>query len=362
MRILMLTSVFPPHVGGVESHVYELTRALVAAGHEVDVVSGSTEEAEKPFGFPVHRPKFIRAQMFYDWQLGRWLKNLHRGRAFDIAHVHGLKPSIGVKALAIPAVFTNHTSGFLKRLDKSAHSKKRSLQRIAHFQEIIAPSEELCEASRSIGYHGPVSFIPNGVDVERFVTGRSALRAQWGIPEERTTIVMARRLHEKNGVRYFAEAVALLKDENVHIVVAGDGDERTNVERIIREAGMSERVTMLGAVNNNDMPDIYRACDISVLPSLMEATSITGLESMACGLALVGTNVGGIPALIEDGKTGFLVPPREPKQMAEKLRVLIADAARCKQMGAAAREKAVREFSWPVIAAKTVEVYQRYLT
>ena len=124
---------------------------------------------------------------------------------------------------------------------------------------------------------------------------------------------------------------------------------------------MSERVTMLGSVNNNDMPDIYRACDISVLPSLMEATSITGLESMASGLVLVGTKVGGIPALIEEGKTGFLVPPRDPEAMAEKLIPLIRDKARCKQMGEAAREKAKTEFSWPVIAGQTVEVYRKYL-
>lgn len=357
----MLTSVFPPHVGGVESHVYELTKALIAAGHEVEVVAGSLEEADKPFGFPVHRPHFFRAQALYDWQLARWLKKLHQAKRFDVAHVHGLKPAVAVRNLGIPTIFTNHTSGFLKRLNKSAFSRARSLKRIVHFNEIIAPSEELCDATRALGYLGPVTYIPNAVDIEKFKPGASPLRAKWGIADDKPVIVMARRLHEKNGVRYFAEAVAKLKNEDVHIVVAGDGDERGNVERIIREAGMSERVTMLGSVNNNDMPDIYRACDISVLPSLMEATSITGLESMASGLVLVGTHVGGIPALIEEGKTGFLVPPRDPEAMAEKLIPLIRDKARCKQMGEAAREKAKAEFSWPVIAGQTADVYRKYM-
>jgi glycosyltransferase involved in cell wall biosynthesis len=109
------------------------------------------------------------------------------------------------------------------------------------------------------------------------------------------------------------------------------------------------------------MPDLYRAADLSVLPSLAEATSIAGLEAMATGLPLVGTDVGGIPIIIEDKATGLIVSPRDPNAMAKALGQLIADADVRRRMGAAARAKVQREFTWPVIVEKTVEVYRAVL-
>ena len=204
VRILMLTSVFPPHVGGVESHVYELTCALVQAGHDVEVVSGSLDDADKPFGFPVHRPKFIRAQWFYDWFLHRWLKKKLQNQRFDLVHVHGLKPAYAVKDLGIPAIFTNHTSGFLKRLDKGERKKKSTLKRIAHFTHVIAPSEERCEAVNKVGFEGPVTYVPNGVDIQRFSAGASSFRATHQIADDSVVVLLVSRLHPVKGVCDFA--------------------------------------------------------------------------------------------------------------------------------------------------------------
>ena len=130
---------------------------------------------------------------------------------------------------------------------------------------------------------------------------------------------------------------------------------------ILAENGMLDRTIFLGSVANSEMPDLYRAADLSVLPSLAEATSIAGLEAMATGLPLVGTDVGGIPTIIEDKATGLIVPPRDPDAMANALGQLISDADLRRRMGAAARAKVEREFTWPVIVRKTVEVYRACL-
>ena len=197
--------------------------------------------------------------------------------------------------LTAPVVFTNHTSGYLRRFTKGARAKRRLAKRLAHVRHVLAPSEELCEATGAVGYAGPVTFIPNGVDTDRFKPADSPLRATWGVSEQEVVVLLARRLVDKNGVVVFAEAVAALKGLPVHLVFARDGPERAKAEGILGANGMAERSQLLGNVRNEDMPDIYNAADISVLPSFMEATSITGLESMACGLPLVGTRVGGHP-------------------------------------------------------------------
>jgi len=174
-------------------------------------------------------------------------------------------------------------------------------------------------------------------------------------------VLLARRLVEKNGVVVFAEAATQLKDLPVRFVLAGDGPERAKVERILAQGGVLDRSILLGNVPNEQMLDVYRAADLSVLPSFMEATSITGLESMACGLPLVGTRVGGIPVLIEDGASGTLVEPGDPAALAAAIRELVLQPALRRRMGERARELAERRFSWRGIALQTLDVYRAHL-
>ena len=130
------------------------------------------------------------------------------------------------------------------------------------------------------------------------------------------------------------------------------------MDRIFAELGIAEQVRFLGSVPNADMPEIYSGADLAVLPSLMEATSIAGLEAMACGLSLVGTDVGGIPDLISDGVTGSLVPAARPDALGAAIRKLVETPERRRTFGAAARQKAVSEFSWHRIAERTHEILQ----
>jgi glycosyltransferase involved in cell wall biosynthesis len=106
------------------------------------------------------------------------------------------------------------------------------------------------------------------------------------------------------------------------------------------------------------MPEVYRACDISVLPSWREATSITGLESMASGLPLVATRVGGIPELVEEGETGLLVAPRDPGALGAAIASLVEAPERRREMGRRARARAVSRFAWSAIAADTAALYR----
>jgi glycosyltransferase involved in cell wall biosynthesis len=365
MRIGLVAADFYPNVGGVAAHVLELGRALVQAGHEVHVVSrplgAETAARSRLNGLHVHRPNLPQLRPFSDWALRGWLGRFATDTRVDLLHGHGLRSLPATRGLGLPVVFTNHTSGFLQRVAAGAGARRRIARRLDHVDLILAPSEELAEATLAVGVDAPVRYIPNGVDPTRFSPGRSRLRTQWGLGESDVAVLLARRLVTKNGVRVFAEAARAFVRPGVRLVFAGDGPERAAVESILKRDGCHSAAVFLGNVPNAEMPDVYRAADISVLPSFLEATSITGLESMATGLPLVGTRVGGIPAIVDDGVTGLLVPPGDPLQLAAALSRLCDRPNDRARLGAAARRRVEAEFAWPVLAAQTAECYERVL-
>ena len=364
MKVGLVTADYFPNVGGVAAHVVGLGEAIAQAGHEAHVITLPLADERKRISqlgnVAVHRPLIPKAKPFYSWLLHYWLRQFLKTSHLDILHVHGLRPLEATKNLDVPVIFTNHTSGFLKRISKGEREHRKICKRLEHIQHILAPSHELAETIQQIGYTGPVDYIPNGVDTDRFYPDSTSFRQQHDIKQDEIVILLARRLVEKNGVIVFAKAVTKLKELPIRIVFAGDGPERGKIENLLKTADMHDKAVFLGNIPNSTMPEIYRMADISVLPSFMEATSITGLESMACGLPLVGTTVGGIPSLITENNNGYLVPPSDPAALADAIRKLVKDSKLRHDMGLAAREKVINEFSWQTIAQRTIDIYKQH--
>ncbi len=366
MRIGLVSVDFYPNVGGVAAHVVELGKALVKQGHDVHVITlpiAVERSRESEFhGMQVHRTPFPKQKPVYSWLTNWWLRQFLQLQPLDVIHVHGLRPVEATRGLNVPVVFTNHTSGFLKRILRGLGEHRRLAERLKHVAHVLAPSDELVQATKTVGYQGPVTFISNGVDTNRFQPGEPSHREHWHAADDRVVVLLARRLVEKNGVTVFAEAVTRLRDLPVRVIFAGDGDDRGKVEEIVSQGQMRDECRFLGNILNTDMPDIYRSADISVLPSFMEATSITGLESMATGLPLVGTRVGGIPVLIDDEVSGLLVDPGQPIQIADAIRRLVVSPDLRQRMGEQARRRASELFCWNRIATETVAVYEQSCT
>jgi glycosyltransferase involved in cell wall biosynthesis len=365
MRIGLVTADFWPNVGGVAAHVVELGRALVQQGHVVHVLTRPLREARLPRstyeGMHVHRPPLTQLRPLSSWALHRWLREFLRREPLDLLHVHGLRPMRAVRRLPCPIVFTNHTSGFLRRMERGRFARRRVARMLAPAQLVLAPSEELATSTRTLGLNVPVHYIPNGVNPDRFSPIGSSMRERLGIAQNATVVLLARRLVAKNGVCVFAQAVPQFLRPGVRVLFAGDGPERAEVENILEEAGCRGAALFLGDVPNVEMPTVYRAANISVLPSFLEATSITGLESMATALPLVGTRVGGIPALIDHEQTGLLVDPGSPGQLAAAVNRLLDAPELRRSYGAAGRAKIEREFAWEVIARRTAACYEQLL-
>jgi glycosyltransferase involved in cell wall biosynthesis len=362
MNILMISIDYPPVPGGISAHVYELTRALVAAGHRVAVVTrrrAGEPERSAADGWQVYRVSLKYLALVYGLQLRSFVRRLLPEFLPDIIHIHGMGPLEWYNIVDVPLAYTNHTSGYLKRIKKGGWRRMTMLKR--HFAKVdlfLAPSRELLEIPFTI--RAPKQFIANGVDAAKFTRNdekRRAIRAGLGIGEQEIVAIVTRRLVDKNGVIYLARATEQLgaTDPGLRFIVIGDGPERPAVEKEFgRHCG--SRAIFLGNKTHGEIVDYYSAADFSVLPSLMEATSISGLEAMAAGLPLVGTEVGGIPELIKNGVNGYLCRPADPHDLAAKIHALLAVDFR--GMGKKSREMVDGQFDWRQIARKTVDAYR----
>lgn len=196
----------------------------------------------------------------------------------------------------------------------------------------------------------PGVHIPEGNGVKIFSTD-----------SERTTIGTARRLTPIKGILYLLRAVAALHEEfpEVSLEIAGEGPQQPELEREAQRLGLAGHVQFLGW--RSDLPALLPQWDIFVMPSLEEGFGVAALEAMAAGLPIVASAVGGIPELVQDGRTGWLVPPADPAALAQRLRELLHNPEQRRVMGAAGRARARERFSTDRMVAAIAKIYDDLL-
>jgi len=360
MRILMVSLDFPPTVGGIAAHVYELSRAMASLGHSVSVLTrklAGQPNVQTLDGLEIQRITLWGAAPIYGLSTDRAIHSLVRHLNPDLVHVHGMAPLEWLRPLTVPLIYTNHTSGYLARIRKGGIRRMFFLRRnLKKPRLILAPSRELLE----IPFPVPalLRYIPNGVNTAAYrfhAEDRDRIRKELGFLPEDKVGILTRRMVQKNGVIYLAEAIELLKsDERLRLILVGDGPEAAKVRNLLSRH-FAGRFVMTGSLTHGDILPYYSAADFAVLPSLMEATSISGLEAMAFGLPLVGTRVGGIPDLIDEGRTGLLCDPASARSLADA--ILRLQGMDMHAMGVASRKRVEETFDWRCIAEKTLAAY-----
>jgi glycosyltransferase involved in cell wall biosynthesis len=212
-----------------------------------------------------------------------------------------------------------------------------------------------------------IVIIPNGVELSRFdrVDEGSPFRGL-GIPEGAPVVLVVSRLNPLKGIESFLQAAALVAPDfpTVRFVVAGDTNpnERqywSTLTSLTVRLGLTERLIFAGL--RRDVPQLLSAAAVSVMPSLNEALSNVVLESMAAGAPIVATRVGGSPEAISDGVNGLLVPPGDPRAMANAIAALLRDQSRARRLGDAARQSIHERFSMERMASATAQLYEALL-
>jgi alpha-maltose-1-phosphate synthase len=208
-----------------------------------------------------------------------------------------------------------------------------------------------------------VRVIRNGIDTAEYAPDLgSDVLAKHGIDPARPTVVYVGRVTRQKGLPVLLRAAELL-DPGVQLVLCAGQADTSDLEAEVTELVARLRATRSGVIWIHEMlpkPSVIQILShatVFACPSLYEPLGIVNLEAMACGTAVVGSSVGGIPEVVADGRTGLLVAPGDPLGLAEALAALTADPARAAAMGYYGRQRAIEEFSWASIAAQTAALY-----
>ncbi|HSR42816.1 MAG TPA: glycosyltransferase family 4 protein, partial [Longimicrobiales bacterium] len=281
-----------------------------------------------------------------------------RARDADVIHAQAFASVVPAAAArrvrGAPLVTTYHTSHFLRRAEQARWRPVLS-RLIRTADHNLAASREIADVAERLAPGVEVEALTNGVDTEVFRPGEAALP-----PGSRRRLVVPRRLFAKNGVEFLVRAMPRIMERvDAEAMLVGDGPERARLEALARDLDVADRVTFLGARANDEMPGLLRSGEVAVFPSLMEATSVAALESMACGVPVAASRVGGLPEIVDE-TVGALFEPADPASLADTV-VALLEADDLAERGRRARARVVERWSNDRLARRHLEVYEGLL-
>jgi glycosyltransferase involved in cell wall biosynthesis len=287
-----------------------------------------------------------------------------RKHRIEIVHTYGFYPNMfAITAAKLAGAVT--IASIRDQGDMWTPMQRRAQRWVLTLADaIVVNAEVVRETLVSEGYdRRRIVVIRNGLDLAKFPhrppTGR--LRKELGLPAHGPIVAALARLAEVKGLEHFLDAAVVLtrRFPDAHFVIAGDGPHRAALERYAARLGLGRRLVFTGF--RRDVPEFLSEVQLSVLPSLSEAMSNALLESMAAGLPVVTTRVGGNPEVVLEGVTGLLVPPREPEALAAAVTHLLENPAEAQAMGRAGRKRVVDHFSLERLTQETESLYLQLL-
>jgi glycosyltransferase involved in cell wall biosynthesis len=237
---------------------------------------------------------------------------------------------------------------------------------IRHSNAVIAISHFTRQRLLEIGSPHTCEVIPFGVDldVKLIPDAETELRRRLGVSEETKVILALGRLVERKGFSYLVRAAAkVTRQTSACVVIGGSGPCREELSELAKSLGLQDKVHLVGFINAPDLPLYFRGSHVFVLPSIEDAAGDTEglgmvlLEAQAHKKPIIGSRIGGIPDIIEDGKNGFLVAPRDVEALTERIITLLTDEALAAQMGRAGRKRLEQLFGWEQVISRLLETY-----
>jgi glycosyltransferase involved in cell wall biosynthesis len=303
-----------------------------------------------------------------------WFKAMRvaQKKRATVMHGHWVVPGGVIAATARPAlplVVSLHGSDVFvaERTAMAGGLARRVFDRAG---AVTACSEDLGRRAVALGAAADrLEVVPYGVDVSRFkpqAEARAAARARLGLPPDTPLLFTAGRLVRKKGFEYLIDALPLIDSTAaVHLAIGGEGDLAEELRT--RAAGAAGRIHFLGNLRQDEVGAWFAAADLAVVPSVrddsgnVDGLPNTVLEALASGTPLVATAAGGIGSVIEDGRSGVIVPERDPRALAQALTILLRDAGRRTALGQAGRTLVATRFGWEAAAARFEAAYTRAL-
>jgi len=368
--------------GGSAENTFLTLTGLDENSYEATLISG-------PVGDPKHdRRKQIEKQGIEYILIPELVRNISpindlitlfkiygflRNEKFDIVHTHtskaGLLGRLAAKLAGIPIVIhTPHGHVFFGYFGpfktKIFIFLERLASRITHKILALTNREKKDYILFKIANEDKFVVINSGIELSRFkklnFNEKQNIKKELGIPENSLIIGTVGRLVPVKGPEFLLKAAKQIvpKYPDSFFIFTGDGYLRQDLEKKALEMGVKENIIFLGW--RDDVAKIVSVYDVFVLPSLNEGMGRVLVEAMALGKPIVASNVGGIPDLVTHGKNGFLVSPKNPKELARYIQILLVDEEKREEMGQVGKEMAV-SFSREIMVEKIVGLYKELM-
>ncbi|MCM3756131.1 glycosyltransferase family 4 protein [Sporosarcina aquimarina] len=389
MKILLATVYDYPHLGGLSVHLTTLKAGLESRGHEVDVVSFTDVPKWKRDGI-VRGPAFLLNKMKqgkgYVWTLKRrqdelaiLIKEAVSKKEYDIINAQDVFTTFAALETNVPVVSTVHgyltfegisKGSVIEGSPEAAELQEAERKGYKSTREVITVDTRIKEyILKETGVTG--NMIKNFIDVESFkpeIERRAEFRDTYGFSQDELIFFVPRRLTKKNGVMYpiLSLPAVVEKFPNARVVFAGTGEMMEPMKQKAAELGVSDNITMLGAVDHSVMMQYYALANVALVPSIYsagveEATSISALEAMGSGVPLIACAVGGLKEIVDSGKDGLLVEEQNVEELSDAMIRLLEDPAYGEQLAAAGRAKIIEEYSHFAAAEKYEAIYLKAL-
>lgn len=356
--------------GGAQQYVYNLAVSMPNDIFDVVVVYGEgeiLEEKLKEKGIKVYKLNSMARdiKIFKEWKAFKELLFIIKKEAPDVLHLNSSKMG-GLGGLAgriarVPKIlFTAHAWAF----NESRPWVQKKIITFLHWLTVIFSHTTLAVSRKtkkdidSLPFmRNKVFVVHNGIGKVDFIpkkTAQNTISKKVGAKPTPIMIGTISELHKNKGLNFLIEAVKDL-DEEVSVYIIGDGEEIKNIENKIEELGLQEKVHLTGRID--DARTLLKAFDIFTLTSITEALPGVILEAGLAGLPVVATRVGGIPEIVENGKSGILVSPYKVKEINTALKYLISKPDKRKEFGKEIKNSVEKNFSLERMIERTKRFY-----
>ncbi|ASV69834.1 glycosyltransferase family 4 protein [Cytobacillus kochii] len=375
MKILLATYWAIPHLGGVWNYMIQLRKGLEAQGHEVDLMGFNTQNRHviiinKDISIPI--TTFPHTELPPDELIVKYTayqsKEYEKAAAqMDLEAYHIIHAQDVIAARAIdhlklkhPALITTIHGSLTKEIKEQFFQDPSSkLENLSYFKNLeyiggmagyttIVANEWmkniLCNDIHIESHQ--LTVLHYGFDIDDFLL-RAAKPANHirKRKKRQKLFIYTGRLIKAKGVQYLITALSYLKEQNNDWVcwIIGDGEEKQHLQKLTNDYHLRNQILFLG--ERNDVPSLLQQADLFILPTLSENQPLSIIEAQLSGLAIIASDVGGIPEMIEDGVTGFITPIGDSKKLAEKMAFLLHEDMVRRSIGTKAFEFATSHWS-----------------
>lgn len=370
MRIAICTDIYLPQLSGVADSIKILATELIKRGHEVRLYAPDfpgVAPDSRIMRVPSYEITGSAGGLVLVFPFGV-MKDMRKFKP-DIIHTHVFS-TVGITALyaawrmRVPIIGTDHTlpADYLYYLKLNFRPFRFLVRKYAAWYHnrcdfVTAPGKNMIDELLAYGMNRPTQVISNHIPTYIFrpLVPKKDFKIKYGIGS-RAVLIFGRIAIEKNLDVALAIYSKVAEQTDAELIFIGDGPYREEVERLIKERKLENRVRFLGVLRGETLVEAINACEVFLITSLSETQSMTTLQAMACGLPVVVINAGGIPEYVSDGQAGYVIDSGREDLFVEKLIELLLNPELAQRMGEAGKES-IKQFSPELIVDQFEKLY-----